>query len=192
MKKIISIILTMVLILSLSVTAFAVDSDVSVNGAIGVQDNPRIDPVGDPTSPDGTYDLTFATAAYWYVTQNTYPNVVNGTSAGPDDLHDNLIINNSAADITVGFNSFTPDSVGLTIESDLVLNLTGDLDADDIMGENISAGWTTPFTYTNKLEAKDTWEYGFTGQYTLPSGTTSLNGISYNPVYTMNLEFSFQ
>jgi len=187
MKKTICIIVASVLVFGLSISAFAeTTGDIDVTGHIGTSGDPTIDPDADPDAPDSDYDLTFSTSVHWWVTQITYPNIVNGTASGPDSSVSNKIVNNSAADIDVSLVSFTGDSVAQSIASNLTLYLTGNLAADSMGTTNIAGDYTGPLAYTAPLAADSAWTYGFSGQYTAGSVNTS-----YTPAYVMTLGFEF-
>lgn len=187
MKKILSIAIALVLVASMSVVAFA--ANVETYGHIGVSGEPTIEPEGDPDNPDTNYDLTFSATVHWYVTQTSYPNVINGDANGPDDAVSNKIVNNSAANVEVKFVSFAGsdednNDVAATVAPNLTLNLTGNLAIPS--NPDLSSGYTEGHTYRDELEADSTWTYGFTGEYT----AANVNA-SYAPQYTMVLGFSF-
>lgn len=188
MKRVLSIIVILAIAFCLPMTALAAtQGDVDVDGHIGIHGDPTIDPGGDPSAPDGNYDLTFAASVHWWVTQTSHPNVINGTGSLPDATHRNKILNNSAVAINVSFVTFTgtnPDAA--TVDPNLTLFLTDDLNKDGMLGVDISGGYTgTAVAYTASLPANTDWEYGFSGTYT--AALTS----SYNPQYAMTLEFAF-
>ena len=191
MKKAIGILLTMVMILSLSLPAFAASGDVTVDGHIGTSGNPSTDPGGDPSAP-GSYDITYSTTVHWWVTQDNPTTVVDGDSSGPNSSVVNKIQNNNTAtEIKVSLNSFElmpGDATDTTMQDYLTLNLKGDLAADGVGSIDLSVGYTGPTTYTALLEggAANAWTYGFGGIYGAPTLTTS-----YAPQYTMNLGFAF-
>lgn len=185
MKKAIGILLTMAMILSLPLSAFAAAGDVTVNGHIGTTGEPGV-------GPDGNYDITYSTAVHWWVTQANPTLVVNGDAGGPNDAVVNKVQNNNTAtQIQVSLNSFNlipGDATDPTMQSHLTLNLTGDLAADNVGSIELSTGYAGTTTYTSLLDggAEKAWTYGFSGTYGAPTLTAS-----YEPEYTMTLGFKF-
>ena len=197
MKKLLSAMMAVTLALTCSITAFAsATGNVDVTGHIGTSGNPTIDPGGDPTNPGtdpgtgGTYDVTFSSSVHWWVTQTSYPNVVNGDAAGANASVVNAIQNNnSAADVNVSFDSFVGDSAANTVDPDLTLFLTDDLAADGVGSIDLSGDYTgSSIAYTAPLQNGTSWTFGFSGQYTPATGNVN---TSYTPAYTMTLGFSF-
>jgi hypothetical protein len=185
MKKILSIILTVVMIFSLSIVVFAEVGDVDVTGHIG--EEPIVDP--DP-DPDDDYDITFTSSVHWWVTASGTGNVVNGNSIGPKVSQINSIVNNAASgeDIKVSFVSFVGDAIASGIADDLTLNLTGDLANDTVSAINLSGDYTGKIIpYSAPLVKGTDWTFGFAGTYsgTFPPAATI------NPSYTMTLGFAF-
>lgn len=195
MKKILSVMMAAALTLTCAIPAFA-SSNVDVTGHIGTNGNPTIDPGGDPSTPGtdpgtgGAYDVTFNSSVHWWVTQTSYPNVVNGDASGANASVVNAIQNNNtAADVNVSFDSFIGDTVAGTVDPDLTLFLTGDLAADGVGAIDLSGDYTgTSIAYTAALQSGTNWSFGFNGQYTPASGSVN---TSYTPGYTMTLGFSF-
>lgn len=190
MKKILSFVLTLVLLSSLSVTALAEKTgNVTVNGSLQntTTGDPSIDPDGDTDNP-GSYDITFDTAVNWYVTENSYPAIWNGVTTNPSNP--NKIQNNSTSGtaVSVSLKSFKGDSVATSIAGQLTLNLTGDLAADGMGATNLANAYNGTTNYTAALNpgASNAWTYGFTGNY---SGTLSKTAVT--PTYTMVLGFTF-
>lgn len=183
MKKAISILLTMAMILALSVSAVAASTgNVTVDGHIGT--------TGDPTPG---FDITFTTGVYWWVTQAAPTTVVDGDSSGPNPSVVNMIENNAAAtQIEVSFDAFAlanADANNATMQAALILNLTGALSADTVGILDLSTGYSAPsITYTALLDSGPTnvWKYGFGGTYSAP-----LSATPYIPQYTMTLGFAF-
>jgi len=197
MKKFLGILLALTMVFSLSVTAFAADGDVDVNGTIKLQD-PVLDPGGDPTNPGTdpngrTYDVTFTTTVYWWVTESTYNgtdyDVVDGNASGPATVSNQITNNNTAETINVSFKSFEGTNTAaatLGASGDLELYLTGDLAADGIGSQDLAADYTTATPYTATLVNGTPWSFGFTGTY---AGTPSSTAIS--PTYVLTLGFTF-
>jgi len=195
-KKILSVMMAAALAFTCSIPVFAsAAGNVDVTGHIGTNGNPTVDPGGDPTTPGtdpggNTYDVTFNTSVHWWVTQTSYPNVVDGDASGPNATVVNAIQNNNAAvDVNVSFDSFTGDTVANTVDPDLTLYLTGDLAADSVGAIDLSGDYAGPsIAYTAPLVNGTNWTYGFSGQYTPASASVN---TSYTPAYTMTLGFSF-
>lgn len=186
MKKLLSFAMVLTLIFTLPLTTFAA-SDVDVTGHIGTNGSPTIDPGENTDDPDSDYDLTFSSGVHWWVTQTSYPNVVNGDATGPVSGFLNKIINNSAADIKVGFVSFAlANTDASTVASALELYLTDDLAGDGMGTNDLANGYNTALSYSACLAANGTWEYGFDGQFHAANVNTS-----YTPQYSMTLSFGF-
>lgn len=184
MKRTLSIILALVLLFSLSLTAFATtSSNVDVNGHIGTQGDPSVDPT------DPTYDIVLSTSVHWWVTQNNPGVIVDGTSSGPGTVN-NLIRNNkNGTTINVTFDEFALVAGDAEdVADDLTLFLTGDLAEDDVGDEDLSNGYSsTSIPYTTQLIYGTDWTFGFTGTYSGELATTMLA-----PAYTMTLGFAFE
>jgi len=199
MKKFLGILLALTMVFSLSVTAFAADGDVDVNGNIKLQD-PALDPGGDPdhpgTDPSGrTYDVTFTTTVYWWVTEATFNgtdyDVVDGNASGPATVSNKIQNNNTTTgnDIAVSFKSFTLTNTAATTlgaSGDLALYLTGDLAADGIGSQDLANGYSTATPYTADLVNGTPWTFGFDGTY---SGAPTSTGIA--PTYKITLAFTW-
>lgn len=184
MKKILCVILTLVMLFAMAVPAMATDGNVDVNGTIQNTDNTP------PTvGVDNTFKVTIPTAASWYVTNVSYPNVSNTiTGTGISETGTNTITNNSTTGTAyeVSFVSFTTANAAATaVASSLTLNLTGNLAADGIGSQNLSAGYSTATTYTADLIPGTPWAFGFSGTYTGTLSTTALL-----PTYVMTLGFA--
>lgn len=181
MKKVVCIVFALVLVFSLSINTFAADGSVTVNGSL---QNMETD---DPTvGGDGTFDVTIPTSVYWYVTNTSYPNIVDGNATGPATVT-NSISNNSTtgAGYKVALVSFTGDAAATSIASQLTLNLTGDLANDGVGAINLSGGYSTRTEYTTPLAAATPWTFGFAGTFSGPLSTTAIR-----PAYTMTLNFA--
>lgn len=181
MKKTISILLTMAMVLSLPLSVFAgSEGNVTVYGHIGTH--------GDPSD---TYDITFSTDVYWWVTQAAPGKIVNGDSYGPNDAAVNFIKNNIATtEIVVSLNSFNledGDARNTDMQNNLELYLTGALAEDEMASENLNKGYDGITTYTKLLYGGDAkqWTYGFAGTYDAKLTKR------YTPQYTMTLGFAF-
>lgn len=196
MKKILSIVLVLTMVFSLTISAYAATGDVDVYGTIVLQD-PKIDPGGDPSNPGSdpetgrAYDVTYHTAVYWWVTEETYNgtdyDVVDGDAYGPDEDVVNEIQSNIEDDIYVSFIGFAGDTVADGIADDLELYLTKDLAKDGVEVLELSGGYEDgAIAYEDPLEYGINWEFGFTGSY---DGAPTATAIS--PTYTMTLGFSF-
>lgn len=195
MKKFICILLSLIMVLSLTViSVLAADGEVEVNGNIILQD-PTI---GSDTDPNGrTYDVTFGTTVYWWVTEATFNgtnyNVVDGNSSGPNTTVLNKIVNNAAGnDIRVSLKSFTLTNTAastLGASGDLTLYLTGDLANNGIGTQDLANGYVpeSPVTYTADLVNGTPWVFGFTGTY---YGTPTSAGLT--PTYRITLGFSWE
>lgn len=199
-KKIVSIALVVVMVFSLSATAFAATEDsITVNGTI--QNTNTTDPNTPGTSTDA-YDVTFTTTVYWWVTQANPTAVVDGTSTGPGAVN-NIIKNESSSDLKVSFVDFVVVSasqadVTAAVSNGLTLFLTGNLTAGigGVGSQDLASGYTPsaaiPYESVAGTPIKllpgtaNQWTYGFTGTYSGSLSTTALT-----PQYTMTLEFDW-
>lgn len=191
MKKLLSILLALTLLLCVSVTAFAEsEGEVTVNGTI--QNTNEEDPLVPiyPLDPedDTEYDITFTAAVYWWVTNDSYPNVVDGDANGPDASVENVIENNNASSqIEVAFVSFEGTNQAASDLADagtLELYLTGDLALTS--DPDISGDYSTAETYSDLIAPGDIWTYGFSGEYSEPLSRTAIE-----PTYALTLSFAF-
>ena len=146
---------------STMVSAVDMDNRVNVNGSIG------LDPA---TPPETLISITYSPDAMWAVTETNR----NVTSAS-------YTIENTSAttNLEITLKEFSQTLPQQAIP-ELTLNLTGDLHADGI-GDNI-VGYTGNTPYTAKLDAGNTWTYGFSGAY-----TGNIPGTSLQPTYDMVL-----
>lgn len=188
MKKTISIFMAFLMVLSFPVFAYAGSGNVEVNGHIGVLGDLTIDPDG---NGGGTYDITYSASVHWWVTQDDSNAVVNGTAAGPADVVNIIQNNNTAVDVKVSLDSFVPqpgDAKDTAMQDNLILELTGDLAADEMNTVNLTDGYDGPKNYTKNLEGgpENAWVYGFGGSYKAKKLTKS-----FSPKYTMTLGFKF-
>lgn len=190
MKKLLSILLALTMLLCLSAAAFAAsEGEVTVNGTIQNTrtDNPAVPDDPDDPDPGETYDITWTATVEWYVTQNSYPEVWNtATDTNEDDPYE-ITNHNESSLIEVTFVSFegtNQDAWDLADAGTLTLNLTGDL---ALTGDpDLSGDYDTEVTYEALMDPGDVWAYGFSGEYSAPLSTTAIE-----PTYTMTLSFAF-
>lgn len=188
MKKIISLGLAAVMVLTMSLGVFAAPTagNVPVDGTIQ-----NTSSGGPSVGPANTFDVQIPTSVSFYVTQNTYPAVFN-VDAATDTLNPNSIINNNTMGLTykMCLTNFAASGGGAadsaTVASDLTLNLTGDLAAAPMTGIDLSGGATNSTYYTGALVSGTPWTFGFTGTY-----TNTLTTTGYFPTYTMDLDIDF-
>lgn len=199
MKKILSIAIAILLVSTMSISAFATYSfdtptydnlqpegladDITVpgwgyiglDGAITPDPDPDEKPVVIP-DPDMTYidvsvPVQFLWAAFESNKSATPSNIVSPTY--------NLINNSDDVNLEVSLDSFTATGGDtLPVGSTLVLNLTGNLAKTNIVGGAAS-------TYSSKLLAEATWTFGISGVYTGSYGAAAVQ-----PKYAMVLGFA--
>lgn len=196
MKKFLCILLSLIMVPSITaVPVLAADGDVDVNGNIILQD-PTI---GSGTDSNGrSYDVTFTTTVYWWVTEDTFNgtdyDVVDGNASGPATVTNSITNNNTTTgnDIAVSFKSFALTNTAATTlgaSGDLALYLTGDLANNGIGTQDLANGYVpeTPITFTANLVNGTPWTFGFTGTY---SGMPTSAGLT--PTYRITLGFSWK
>ena len=206
MKKLLSIILMIALLISIPVLALEPDeenNDVEVPQFAPVQarsDETHIDKtvdilgfigLKDPAST--MIDVTVSQSVDWWVDEDSYQDPT--TQIYDVDSAVGGIKNNSTkVELVVTFAEFTKvaASDATIVENDLTLKVRGDLFITGI-DPDLSEGWDTGWKYTTTLKRNngidgdnngDEWAFRFWGEY---------NGILYPdpyvPTYKMQLEF---
>lgn len=188
MKKIISLGLAAIMVLTMSIGVFAAPTVGNVPVAGTIQNTSS---GGPSVGPANTFDVQIPSGVQFWVTQNTYPAVFN-VDAAADTPNPNSIINNNTGGLTykMCLTNFAASGAGAaaaaTVASDLTLNLTGDLAAAPLTGVNLSGGYTNATYYTGTLVQGTPWTFGFTGSY-----ANTLSTTGYFPTYTLDLDIDF-
>lgn len=201
MKRVISLAIAAIMVVTMSVSVFA--EDVQVSGEIGTP----------PSTTNQVYSVDMPTTVKFYVHADSFNGSVTGsdydvwnTPSNVNVTNPNVIKNTNTLNTNykIAMSRWEPEATSdaATVANDLDLYFTGALAYNftasggaDLTGDlGVANPITNSVFYSNSLvpyvNPGDEWEYGFTGTYDDGSGAQFGSGTFYAPKYTMTLTFA--